>query len=82
MKQELPAAAQKAFKLLSSLPPLPDVITSTTHAPCVACGRQKHLIDFKVYNSGVVNNVTELTPTLPSDDETVIFLVSESIVLT
>lgn len=59
MKQELPAAAQKAFKLLSSLPPLPDVITSTTHAPCVACGRQKHLIDFKVYNSGVVNNVTE-----------------------
>ena len=59
MSQELPAPAQKAFRLLSSLPPPPNIITSDTHSPCVSCGRQKHITDFKVYNSGVVNNVTE-----------------------
>jgi hypothetical protein len=48
MNQELPAAAQRAFRLLSSLPPPKD-----------ACGRQKHILDFKVYNTGVINNVTE-----------------------
>lgn len=59
MNQELPAAAQRAFRLLSSLPPPKDAITSDTHSPCVACGRQKHILDFKVYNTGVINNVTE-----------------------
>jgi hypothetical protein len=59
MNQELPAAAQRAFRLLSSLPPPTEVITSSTHSPCVACGRPKHITDFKIYNSGVVNNVME-----------------------
>jgi hypothetical protein len=59
MNQELPAGAQQAFRLLSSLPPPTEVITSATHSPCVACGRQKHFTDFKIYNSGVVNNVME-----------------------
>jgi hypothetical protein len=59
MNQELPASLQKAFRILSSLPPLTEAITSTTHSPCVACGRQKHFADFKIYNSGVVNNVME-----------------------
>lgn len=59
MNQELPAVAQQAFRLLSSLPPPTEVITSITHSPCVACGRQKHLTDFKIYDSGVVTNVME-----------------------
>jgi hypothetical protein len=59
MNQELPPPVQRAFKLLSSLPPLTDAITSVTHSPCVACGRPKHLTDFKIYNSGVVDNVME-----------------------
>jgi hypothetical protein len=59
MNQELPASLQKAFRLLSSLPPPAEVITSATHSPCVACGRQKHFADFKIYNSGVVDNVME-----------------------
>jgi hypothetical protein len=59
MNQELPAAAQQAFRLLSSLPPPTEVITSATHSPCVACGRSKYITDFKIYNSGVVNNLME-----------------------
>ena len=59
MNRELPADAQRAFRLLSSLPPPKEIITSETHMPCVACKRQKHLLDFRVYNSGVMANVTE-----------------------
>jgi hypothetical protein len=64
MNQELPAGAQQAFRLLSSLPPPKDAITLETHSPCVSCGRQKYITDFRIYNSGVVTNVLEPLCTL------------------
>lgn len=59
MSNELPAAAQNIFRLLSSLPPPKEVISSSTHSPCVNCGKQKHLTDYKIYNSGVITHVLE-----------------------
>jgi hypothetical protein len=59
MSEELPAQAQSIFRLLNTLPPLPDKVDTTTHGPCVSCGKVKHLTDFNYFNSGVINPVME-----------------------
>lgn len=59
MSNELPNKAQSIFRLMSTLPPPKGLILPDTHSVCVSCKRHTHILDFPVYDSGVIKTVSE-----------------------